>query len=191
LHVLGERGHASSISICSFLPDYPDSPFFAIPAQRIRALQDRDQFVVAVFWEVLADQAVHSISDRDLAQFDPPIYSPKLKGLLSTAKSNVHPAYLLIALSFLRETDRFVREHIMTIGSSVLAMLQNPTGPLFERICSSMSEALPLHHRPDSIRAYVPHGDNYRLQPNLAFVDVWASTARDTLANYLGDSLRR
>lgn len=184
VRVLPNPGDDRAISICSFLPDCPRGPFFREPARQIRLLRQRDAFVVSAFWEILADQAAYFTLGRDLTRFADPILAPKLNGLLSTANSNIHPAFLLIAMSFGRETADGVALDVRGVGTSFLGRLRESTGTEFEVLTKEMSRALLEDRRPDSIRAFVPFGDEYRLKPNLDFVAKWADAARETLVEF-------
>jgi hypothetical protein len=168
------------VSICSFLPDYPSEPFFQRPAERIDTLIQRDPFVVSVFWEVLADQAFYSRTGKDLSQVSSAIRAPKLVGLLASARSNVHPVFLLIALS-LAADGRDCSEAIAEIGSSLLNHLKSTAGVDLDRLVMVMAGALHENRRPDSIRAFVPNGDAYRLKPRLDLVNRWCAVASETL----------
>lgn len=116
-----------AISICSFVPDYPDVPTFRDPALAIRGLDDYQSFMLAVFWEVLADQASYTVRHKELEPIPGRPHVPKLIGLLSTFHNNVHPCYLLIALTLGIRTPRTIdtlAQRLQQIGEDSLAELK-------------------------------------------------------------------
>jgi hypothetical protein len=87
-------------------------------------------------------------------------------------------------MSFRRETGSSVSLDIREIGMSFLTRLQKTTGATFDGLTNEMSQSLSEGRRPDSIRAFVPFGDEYRLKPNLDFVAEWVDAAQETLGAF-------
>lgn len=173
----GER-----ICICSFLPDYPLVPFIAEPARRIKRLEARYEFVSTLLWNVLLDQAAYSAEHRDLASRRIGLGSPKLVGVLATFNANVHPAHLLIALSFDPPEEQVKVDFALSaIGREWLPGAASKLGSSWPSILARMESAFAPGATPDTIRAYVPNGDEYYRQPNWQVVDAWNAVVRQTL----------
>jgi hypothetical protein len=183
-HILQPCG-GRSISICSFLPDYPLVPFIVEPAQRIQRLQTRYDFVAALFWNVLLDQAAYSVEHQDLASRNIGFQSPKLVGLLATFLTNLHPSHLLIALSFDAADDRAVLPTALTrIGREMLGKAVPKLGRSWSGILPRMQNAFVVGATPNTIRAYVPHGDEYHRRPDWHAVATWNDRVRETLTEF-------
>lgn len=177
------RNANCSLSICSFLPDYPDVPFFRDAAAHLKELGDRTSFICAMFWEVLCDQATYTLTRRDLTRYSWPGPAAKLVGLLGTMQTNLHPGFLLIALSFDHKLEpNTVSEIIRRLGSTMLVSFRESVTAESDAIASHMHASLGAGIVPDSIKPYVPGGDRYRHQPNWISVAIWAAQARETLA---------
>lgn len=183
--ILADRA-ANSLSVCSFLPDYPDAEFFRDPARRLKQLPHSGPFVASVFWQVLADQATYEVTRGDLSGRGMRVRPPKLVGLLGTMHNNLHPAFLLIALSYGHLADRTtISPEIENIGRAMLPEVQRILNSSWPAVGTQMRDALGDGSVPDSIRAYVPHGDAYRLQPNWDAVVSWRGAARDTISEFI------
>lgn len=179
--VLGGRNDRR-LSICSFIPDYPDVAFFRDAAIEIGRLEQKEAFAASVFWEALADQATYSVRRRDLEDHGWPSPVAKLVGMLATAGSNIHPGFLLIALSLAPDRDlERVRGLLRSVGSAVLYRLRATVSLQPAAVVDRMRDGLEDHMFPDSIRAYVPYGDRYRYTPDWSAVREWAGVARATI----------
>jgi hypothetical protein len=179
--VLSDRG---SISVVSFVPDQPDVPYFREPARQLRKLPDQTSFVATMFWQVLADQATHSLTRHNLAAAGIRVRPPTLDGFLGSAGCHMHPVFLLLALSVDPRTHdpRDVREAVVRQGADVLPDIRACLKASWEKVAQHMSEAIAVDAIPTSLHAFVPGNDQYRLSPDRAAVATWCAAARELIS---------
>ena len=175
-----------SVSISSFVPDVPQGPFFRNPARRMRSLPNREVFTCCLFWETLADQASYTITRVDLVGHGWPLPVLKLQGLLGSCGTNVHPGFLLLAMSLSEGYDRQrVGQDLSDVGVLVLRALAPVLAARFPPVARDMADAMCRTAMPESLRAFVPNGDRYRLAPDAALADQWRTVVADTIRGHL------
>ena len=160
------------LSVASFCPDWPDVPIYAEPARAFHSLGDSLWFLCSFFVTQLVDQASHSslgfVSKRR-AESQGQIV---LVGLLGSYWNVMTPAFLLLVMSLYGrpvEDDIVVRGLELVLRSELADCPSRPESRA--AVLATASAALQPWAVPNSLRAFVPHGDGYRLQPDLAFVE--------------------
>jgi hypothetical protein len=162
--------HPTSLSVASFCPDFPKDPMFSEPARRFAGLREQRWFLSSLFVSQLACQASHSPGKS--YYYGPPTV---LVGLLSSAHSIVHPAFLLLVLALYREPVQSIET-----GSGLSAILAAQLQDLREAseagnlaVFRAMHAALEDEQMPTSLRAFVPYGDEYRYTPDQHALHAW------------------
>lgn len=175
----GSTGRHFPLSISSFCPDWPKGPStYAEPAEAFHRLDDMLWFLCSFFASQLVDQASHSslgFVPKQRANSQGQIV---LVGLHGSYWNVMTPAYLLLVISLYRRpvSDHEVADGVSAVLQSELKDLElepkTRAAVLDNALAALQSQAIP-----DSLRAFVPRGDQYWLQPDRVFVELVRQSA--------------
>jgi hypothetical protein len=172
-------GHPIGLSVASFCPDFPSAPAFSAPARRFAELPDQRWFLSSLFATQLACQASHSQGGS--YYYGPPAV---LVGLLSSAHSVMHPAFLLLVLALYREPVQSADTGmgLNAILGAQLQDLRTASSLRTSTVFPTMRAALEDEQMPTSLRAFVPGGDAYKFAPDLHALRLWRAGLYDVIA---------
>lgn len=170
--------HPASLSVASFCPGFPKDPMYSEAAHRFAGLREQRWFLSCLFVSQLACQASHS--QKMSYYYGPPAV---LVGLLSSASSIVHPSFLLLVLALYREPveSADTGPGLKAILAAQLQDLQSAPNIANLAVFRAMRAALEDEQMPTSLRAFVPHGDEYRYTPDLRVSRLWQAGLQEVL----------
>lgn len=175
-----ESGPRTRVSVASFCPDFPAVAMYAGPGRAFHSLPDSCWFLCAFFAAQLADQATHSVVGRVTRDRAGTGGNLVLVGLLASYWDVMEPAFLLLTLALYDAPFSVVDivDGIKELISIEFAELRSH--PSASRILAAARTS--LVHIPDSLRAFVPHGEAYKWQPDAALVEALRTGAFEALS---------
>jgi hypothetical protein len=192
---LGRWGRGE-LSVVHLVPARAFDERFRNQEYLLADVSDERSFLLCVFLEVLIDQALYTVTGRDLASTTGRTWwGVKLTGFLGSGSHYMHPAFALLALSLRlpRSVERR-NEVVSRITVALRALTAEALWQLGEQVPSKarlvhrcMSEGLAPTELPQSLRAFVPWGDSYPIKPDLAAVAEWAEATRGAIVDLEGD----
>lgn len=168
-----EYGRPADLSVNSFCPDVVAGAMYAQPAARFQQLPNQKAFLASFFVQQCLAQGTHFTGVPLLWDG----HSVVLVGVLAGFGSIQSPAFLLLVLG-LYEAAVADKE----LGTEIATLLRSQ--PEIQR-SARLREALHNefnHQFPDSLRAFVPYGDNYRFRWDREAVGRWRETVLAALA---------
>lgn len=153
------------LSVASFCPDSPRVPIYEEPARSFRSLDDSCWFLCAFFASQLRDQAEHFVSGTVTASLTGAQRGVVLVGLLGSYWNVIDPGFLLLVLAL----------HRLPMSlEAVSAGLEDLVATEFAEArlravafgAAHGAAAAAMKRLPESLRAFVPHGDAYRWKPD-------------------------
>lgn len=181
----GESALHAHLSIASFCPDLPQALHVREQARAFRSLHDTCWFLCAFFASQLRDQAEHFASGTVTAIRAGTSGSVVLAGLLGSSYQVMDPGFLLLVLAL----------HRLPLSvEAVSAGLEDLVAAEFAQArtrCSAfeaaqIAAASAIKRLPESLGAFVPHGDAYPWQPDPLVAEVLRCAAERGLQRATG-----
>lgn len=174
-----QDGPYTRVSVACFCPEFPDVPFCSDPGRAFQSLSDSRWFLCAFFAAQLADQATHFVTGR-VTQNRAGTYGQLiLVGLLGSGQFVMDPTFLLLVLALYEPRD------VGVLVGGLKDLVAAEFDELHDRDAAQKivaAAAASLEFMPDSLRAFLPYGDDYKWQPDGGIVRALRQAAAEGLS---------
>ncbi len=155
------------LSVSSFCPDWPKGDIYTSPGHAFATLNDSLWFLSALFVKQALGKHQQLPAEAAFAHARTNAQHIVLVGTLGSYWDEMSPALLLLVIALYDlpvPLGTVSRGMCMMLEAEATDLRPTPSGNA--PALSSTRRMLTKQHMPDSLRAFVPHGDRYAWQPN-------------------------